>query len=168
MKRRLHDHFWPVLQVRLVLRRSPRSGDRAEGQRVVRDGHRLRALAESFSSESLSICSVAFFVENCRETNSSLRLIAVLSPATDFAGSRRRKAQQCPTVFENKHYRQNKNKNKNRHKNNNNENNNNVDNTNKDKNDNEQRYENEKKTIRKRQESGKKAAIKLQENVKKI
>ena len=162
MKRRLHDHFWPVLQVRLVLRRSPRSGDRAEGQRVVRDGHRLRALAESFSSESLSICSVAFFVENCRETNSSSRLIAVLSPATDFAGSRRRKAQQCPTVFENKHYRQNKNKNKNRHKNNNNnnENNNNVDNTNKDKNDNEQRYENEKKTIRKRQESGKKAAIK--------
>ena len=158
MKRRLHDHFWPVLQVRLVLRRSPRSGDRAEGQRVVRDGHRLRALAESFSSESLSICSVAFFVENCRETNSSSRLIAVLSPATDFAGSRRRKAQQCPTVFENKHYRQNKNKN--RHKNNNNENNNNVDNTNKDKNDNEQRYENEKKTIRKRQESGKKAAIK--------
>ena len=99
MKRRLHDHFWPVLQVRLVLRRSPRSGDRAEGQRVVRDGHRLRALAESFSSESLSVCSVAFFVENCRETNSSLRLIAVLSPATDFAGSRRRKAQQCPTVF---------------------------------------------------------------------
>ena len=158
MKRRLHDQFWPVLQVRLVLRRSPRSGDRAEGQRVVRDGHRLRALAESFSSESLSICSVAFFVENCREANSSSRLIAVLSPATDFAGSRRRKAQQCPTVFENKHYRQNKNKN--RHKNNNNENNNNVDNTNKDKNDNEQRYENEKKTIRKRQESGKKAAIK--------
>ena len=162
MKRRLHDHFWPVLQVRLVLRRSPRSGDRAEGQRVVRDGHRLRALAESFSSESLSICSVAFFVENCRETNSSSRLIAVLSPATDFAGSRRRKAQQCPTVFENEHYRQNKNKN--RHKDNNNENNNNVDNTNKDKNDNEQRYENENKTRRKRQESGTKMTRKRQES----